>query len=137
MTKTDFDISVSSLNSNITANKTKNESIENKLRKLKTFDLSYFGGKSHLKEDETQNYLAFQPMNRYFKVIGSTDYVSSWKSKGLSAETINPPSALDNSLTPPLTYYGTKTKVKFTGTSLKQPRVLYAHGAIVNIYIVY
>ena len=93
--------------------------------------------KSHFEEDETQNYLVFQPINRSLKVIGSTDYVSSWKSKGLSAETINPPSALDNSLTPPLTYYGTKTKVKFTGTSLKQPRVLYTHGAIVNIYIVY
>ena len=90
--------------------------------------------KIHFEEDETQNYLVFQPINRSLKVIGSTDYVSSWKSKGLSAETINPPSAPDNSLTPALTYYGTKTRLKFTGTCLQQPRVLYTHGAIVNIY---
>ena len=47
MTKTDFDNSVSSLDSKIAANKTKNECIENELKKLKTFNLSYFIGKSH------------------------------------------------------------------------------------------
>ena len=30
-------------------------------------------------------------MINYFKVIANTDYVSSWKSKGLSAKTIKPP----------------------------------------------
>ena len=29
----------------------------NELKKLKTFDSSYFIGKSHFKEDSTQNYL--------------------------------------------------------------------------------
>ena len=78
----------------------KNESIENEIKKLKTLDLSYFIGKSHFEEDGTQNYLVFQPLNKYFKLIASTDYVSSWKSKGLSAETIKPTSTSDNSLTP-------------------------------------
>ena len=55
---------------------------------LKTFDSSYFIGKSHFEEDGTQNYLVFQPLNKYFKVIPNADHVSSWKSKGLSAETI-------------------------------------------------
>ena len=117
MTKTDFNNSVSSLDSKIAANKTKSESIENELKKLKTFDSSYFRGKSHFEEDGTQNYLVFQPINRYFKVIANTDYVSSWKSKGLSAETIKPPATSDNGLTPALNYYGTKTRVKFTGTT--------------------
>ena len=39
------------------------------------------------------------------------------KSKGLSAETIKPPATSDNGLTPALNYYGTKTRVKFTGTT--------------------
>ena len=39
------------------------------LKNLKTFDSSYFIGKSHFEEDGTQNYLVFQPINRYFKVI--------------------------------------------------------------------
>ena len=74
------------------------------MKKLKAFDSNYFIGKSHFEEDGTQNYLVFQPINRYFKVISSTDYVSSWISKGLSAESINSPSTSDNSLTPALNY---------------------------------
>ena len=135
--KTNFDNSVLSLDSKIAANKTKNESIENEIKKLKTLDLSYFIGKSHFEEDGTQNYLVFQPINRYFKLIANTLYISSWKSKGLSAETIKPPSTSDNSLTPGVSYYGTKTRVKFTGSCLKQSKMSYTHVTIVNIYIVY
>ena len=70
-------------------------------------------------------------------MITNTDYVSSWKSKGLSTESIKPPTTSDNSLTPALSYYGAKTKVKFTWTYLKQRKVSYTHGKVVNIYIVY
>ena len=62
--------------------------------------MSYFIGKSHFEEDGTQNYLVFQPLNKYLKLIASVDCVSSWKSKGLSAETIKQPSTSGNSLTP-------------------------------------
>ena len=31
----------------------------------------------------------------------------------------------------------TKTRVKFTGSCLQQPKVSYAHGKVVNIYSVY
>ena len=91
----------------------------------------------HFEEDGTQNYLVFQPLKKFFKVIADTDYVSSLKSKGLSAETIKPPSTCNNSLTPALSYYGTKTRVKFTGSCLKQPKTSYTHGKLANIYIVY
>ena len=87
------------------------------MKKLKTFDSSYFIDKIHFEVDSTQNYLVFQPINRYFKVIANTDYVSSWKSKGLSAESIKPPNTSDNSLTPALNYYGTKTRVTSTTTT--------------------
>ena len=63
--KTDFDNSVSSLINKIAVNKTKNESIENQIKKLKTLDLSYFIGKSHFEEEGTQNYLVVQPLNKY------------------------------------------------------------------------
>ena len=136
ITKTDFDAKLSRINRKITENKTKNLLVENELNKLKTFDSSYFVGKSHFEEDGTQNYLVFQPPNKYFKVITNSGYASSWKSKGLSAESIKPPTT-DNSLTPALNYYGAKTKVKFTGSCLKQPKISYTHGKVVNIYIVY
>ena len=124
------------LTEKITENKTKHLLAENELNKLKTFDLSYFTGKSHFDKDGTQNYSVFQPIKKYFKVITNTDYVSSWKSKGLSAESIKPPATSENSLNPALNYYVTKTRVKFTGSCLKQTKISYTHGKVVNIYIV-
>ena len=40
--------------------------VENELKKLETFNLSYFKDKGHFGEDGAQNYLIFQPMYRYF-----------------------------------------------------------------------
>ena len=108
---------LSSLNRKVTSNNTKHVLVENEFKKLKAFDLSYFIGKNHFEEDGTQNYLVFQPMYKYFKMIINTDYISSWKSKGLSAESIKPP---DNSLTPALSYYDHfKVRVKFTASCLE------------------
>ena len=76
-------------------------------------------------------------MYRSFKMITNTYYNSSWKSKGLSSESIKPPTKSDNSLTPALNYYSTKTRVKFIGSCLKQSKISYNHGKVVNIYIVY
>ena len=45
--------------------------------------------------------------------------------------------ALSYSITPILSYYCTKTRVEFNGSSLKQDKVTSNHGKVVNIYIVY
>ena len=110
------------------------------MKKLKTFDSSYFIGKSHF-DDGSQNYLVFQPMYRYFKWIagvGSGDYIYYWKSKGLSDERINilkhPIIVL---ITPNSDHYGTKTRVKLNGSCFKQDKVTFNHRKVVNIYIVY
>ena len=76
-------------------------------------------------------------MYRYCKMITNTDSISSWKSRGLSSESIKLPTTSDNSLTPALNYYATKTRVKLTGSCLKQSKTSYNHGKVVNIYIVY
>ena len=125
------------LTEKITENKTKHLLVENELKKLKTFDSIYFRGKIHFEEDDTQNYLVFQPIHRYFKVIANKLYISSWKSKRLSDETIKPPVTSDNSLTPLIDYLANKIRLKFSGSCLKQPKLQYTHGTIVNIYIVY
>ena len=140
MTKTDFDNKLSSLNRKITSNKTKHLLIENELKKLKTFDSIYFRGKSHFEKDGTQNYLVFQPMYRYFKRVigvGTGNYIDFWKSKGLSDENITAPSTSDYKLNPQLSYFGTKTRVDFRGSCLKQDKITFNYGKIVNIYIVY
>ena len=105
------------------------------MKKLKTFDSSYFIGKSHFEEDGTQNYLVFQPLNKYFKLITNTLSILSWQSKGLSTENIDP---LTTSLSPSINYVGNKIRVEFTGSCLEQSNKLtYTHGKVVNIYIVY
>ena len=70
-------------------------------------------------------------------MIANKLYISSWKSKRLSDETIKPPVTSDNSLTPLIDYLGNKIRLKFSGSCLKQPKLQYTHGTIVNIYIVY
>ena len=88
-------------------------------------------------ENGAQAYLIFQPLYRYFKTITNTNYVLSWKSRGLSAEIIKPPTTSDNSLNPELSYYDYKIRVNFTGSCLKQPIITYTHKKVVNIYIIY
>ena len=55
-------------------------------------------------------------------MITNTDYISLWKSKGLSTESIKPPTTTGNSLTPALNYYDTKTRAKFTGSCLNNQK---------------
>ena len=59
------------------------------------------------------------------------------KSKGLSDESIKPPSTPNKMLNPYVNYVGTKARVKFNGDCLKQEKITFDHGKIVNIYIVY
>ena len=133
ITKTDFDAKLSSLNRKITANKTKHFLHDN--------DLSYYRGKQYFDEGSgKQNYLVFLPLRKYFKVnsvAGVVDHVLSWQSKVLSNESIKPPATTNNNLTPEFNYYGTKTKIKFTGSCLKQSNHIFTHKKVVNIYIVY
>ena len=112
ITKADFDAKLSSLNRKNTSNKTKHFLVENELKKIKTFNSSYFIGKSQFEENDTQNYLVFQPMYRYFKRfvgVGTGNYIYFWKSKGLSDENITAPTTSDYGINPQVSYYGTKT----------------------------
>ena len=116
-----------SLNRKITKNKTGHFIVRNEINKIKYFDFDYFIGKCHFEEDGgVQNYLVFQPMHKYFKTTNSY-YISSWISKGLSNESITPPSSANNFLTISLNYLGTKIRVKFSGSCLKQDKITYTH----------
>ena len=79
-------------------------------------------------------------MYKYFKRVkgvGSGNYKYFWKYKGLSDGRLDSITASNYKISPELNYYGTKTKVEFNGSCLKQDRVTYNHEKIVNIYIVY
>ena len=62
-----------------TSNKTKDLLLENEIKKLQKFDAAYFRGKNYFDNDGTQNYLVFQPVYKYFKLINGK--VFSWESK--------------------------------------------------------
>ena len=105
------------------------------MKKLKAFDSSYFHGKSNFEDDGMQNWLVFQPMQRYFKLASDNpSIILSWKSKVLSDERIKSPKKI---LNPSQSYVGTKARVMFTIDSLKQEKIKFNHGKIVSIYIVY
>ena len=85
--KTGFDSKLKSLDKKINSNKTKRLHVNNELKKLEKFDAAYFRGKNYFDVDGTQNYLVFQPMYKYFKIVDNK--ISSWESKGLSNEKIS------------------------------------------------
>ena len=104
---------------------------ENNIKKLEAYDSSYYNGKKYFdQEDGTQSYLVFLPKRKYFKlnsIAFIVDRVLSWQSNGLSNESIKPPATSNNSRNPKLNYYGTKTRVQFIGSCLKQSNHIFTH----------
>ena len=70
-------------------------------------------------------------------VLVTSNYIYFWKSKGLSDKNITAPTTTDYSLNPQLSYLGINTRLEFRRSCLKQHKITYSHGKIVNIYIVY
>ena len=98
--------------------KTRHLLIENELKQLKTFDLGCFIGKSYFDEDGAQNYLVFQPILGYFTL--NSNWITKWKSKGLSNKSLEVVSTSDNTLTPSVNYYGDRLRLRFTGSVSQQ-----------------
>ena len=112
-----IDTKLSNLDGKITKNK--NELTKN----TNNIILSFIGNIIFDGGDGSQSYLIFQPVYRCFKTVTNTNYISSWKSKGLSDESIKLPTTSDNSPIPALSYYDYNIKVKFTGSCLKQSKL--------------
>ena len=137
MTKTDFDAKLSSFNKKINSNKIKHLLVENELKKLKTFNLSYFIGKSHFEEVGTQNYLVFQPLNKYFKIIANKNIFRRGNLEDYQTKLLGLLLLLIINLTPQLSYFSDTTRVEFKGSCLNQDKITFNHRNIVNIYIAY
>ena len=76
-------------------------------------------------------------MYRYFKRVVNSDYILEQESKGLSDEGIKFASVPHNFLDLSLNCFGSKTRVRDNGSCLKQDKITYTQGKIVNIYIAY
>ena len=55
----------------------------------------------------------------------------------MSNESIRPPTTDNKMLNPLLDYVGNKIRIKFNGDCLKQQKITFNHGKIVNIYNFY
>ena len=91
---------------------------------------NYFDG------DGTQNYLLFQPAYKHFEKVGNK--ISLWKSKELSEAKISSNATTSNNKSAAnLVYNNARINVKFNGDFLKQDKLPYNHGPILNMYIFY
>ena len=124
VTKADFDAKLGSLNKKVTSKKSKHLFVENELKKLKTFDSSYFKGQNRFEEDGSQRFLVFQAVNKYFKKIP----------KRFFDEVIKPP---NNNLVLTVKYTGKSMYIKFNGSCLKQDKLTFNHKQTVKKYTVY
>ena len=140
---TEFDANFKKISDRLTSNKNKHLLVENELKKLKTFDLSYFRGKNCFGGNHgTQNLLVFQEKEKYFKdEYNSKRYsIRTWKSKGLSEQSLSISDVV-----------GTINNIKIS-KPIRPAYVIFNHkrsyfeqkkedvinsGSIVNIYIVY
>ena len=75
-------------------------------------------------------------MSKHLKVANNKNCVPEWKSKEISDESIKTPAAI-NDICNPLLDYGSKIKLTFNGSYLKQDKITFNHRELVNIYIVY
>ena len=119
----------------ITSNKKKHHLAEIELKKLKTFDASYFRGKNYF-DNNSKNYLVFEA-SLSLKGGASYNSILSWDSKGVTKEIIKPSRSNNNILLPKIEYIDTKERVKFNGDCLIQDQITYAPKTIVSIYIVH
>ena len=74
----------------------------------------------------------------YFKRVigvGSGKYIYFWKFKRLSDENITTPTTRYYSLNPQLSYFGSKTRVEFNGSWLKQDKITYDNGKVVKFIL--
>ena len=130
--KTDFDAKLSSLNREITANKTRHFLNDN--------DLSYYRGKNYFDEDGALNYYVFQPLFKYLEVahVGNITYILSWKSRGLHDTKIKAIATNNYLLNPQINIYDMgNIRIKFNGSFLNRFPATISHRNVVNMYIVY
>ena len=119
-------------------NKTKHLIGKTELKNLNTFDAAYYRGKNYFEENNTQNYLVFQGVYKYFGDVDvSKTFIkfdaNSWISKGLSNEKISFVTGFEFLF---IEYANARIKLKLDGSILRQ-KLLTSIGSIANYSIVY
>ena len=89
-------------------------------------------------DNNPQNYLVFQPVDKYFKIPTNNDIVLAWKSKTFSNESYASPTTSDNSLNSRLDYFNnSKFWSEFDGSCLKLDKITFTLIKIIHLHITY
>ena len=80
-----------------------------------------------------------QPIcSTFTKPTVDNETIVAWKSKGLSDESIKPPTEPGNSPAPKLKLiHNSKIAVEFKGSYMKQEKVTFSYRKVVNFFIDY
>ena len=133
--KTDFDKKMTSISRPFTSNKTKYLEVQKKLSSPITKDYNFFLGRIYFtRNDRSLNTFAYQPTldALELKKEKCTDYVLTWKSKGVFISKLKP--FILPSCTTKFSKYKTGMKFDKDLLSIEQDNYL---TKIVNVYIVY
>ena len=134
--KTDFDNKLTSFNKQITSNKTKHLEVQKKLNSLITRDYNFFLGRTYFaSNDGSQNTFVYQPTldTLELKKDKGTDYVLSWKSKGVYNSKLKP---FHTAFLHTIKLSEYRIGIKFDEDPLAVAQSNYL-TKIVNVYIVY
>ena len=95
---------------------------QDKIVELQSYDLSNFVGQCYYKNDESQNYLMFQPIYKTITTFsGLTSIISEWESKGLSNAKFNSLYTINKILSPKKAWMNnSRMRLGFQGSYLKQ-----------------
>ena len=100
------------------------------------YKYSILNGAKYFSSSVLQIYLVFQLFISHF--LTKKGKIYSWKSKGMSEESIIPPYPTEESFYPEvIRLSGGKYELKFKGMCLKQNSVSFLHKNIVNLCINY
>ena len=78
--------------------------------------MDILNGAKYFVEDESQNYLVFQPAFKHSQTFTHTDKILVWKSKGLSEKSFKTPVTPDKSFALKLVFnYKGRMRAKFKG----------------------
>ena len=86
-----------------------------------------------------QIYSVFLLAFKYFKMCrAKSNQIIAWKCNGLSEENIKAPTRSNNSIAPGMTFFnGAKVEIKFDGGYVKQEKIIFHHGNVIHVLIVY
>ena len=128
----------------VTSNKNELNELSKKIKAISTKGLtkdsinkfSILNGAKYFSSGIFQNYLVFRPTKKYIKYLTGTTWIESWKSNGMSEESIENITASDNNFAPTYIDQRLLPDMNFSGHCLTKHNISIPKK-VINLYISY